>query len=848
VLSFVSTSPTWAARDKLLHNFVNLPTGANPQAELVADSAGNLYGTTSTGGEHALGAVYQLSRQHIGHWTAKAIYSFTYNFQGKSTDGSTPIGGLVRDSAGNLYGTTAYGGYSDDSTCNFGCGVVFKLSPASGGKWTETVIYRFKGPGFGDGANPQVTLVFDSLGNLYGTTLVGGKYDAGTVFELASNVGGEWTEKIVYSFSGGSDGSEPAASLTFDKSGNLYGTTLIGGDLYCDQQNYRGCGTVFQLVPQNNGQWKESVLHAFEYYLTFQNLSTSLVVDSQGNIFGTTFGGEFFYGSVFRLAPSAGKWIYTTLHVFAGGRDGALPAAGLISDTAGNLYGTTQFGGEPPGGTVCNSFGCGTIFELTPNSSDWTEMILHRFTGRQDGAEPTARLLELGGSLYITASSGANDGCDYLLMGCGTALKLSPGRSGKWTAEPLYDFTAVDGFDPQGPLIADGEGNFYGTTNQGGRGPGYFEGNGGQDCPYGCGTVFKLVRSSSGSWTRTIVYSFTGINGDGSFPAGNLVFDPNGNLYGTTEWGGKNGVGSVFELMPTSNGTYKEFVIYSFASTSDGARPLAGLVFDKEGNLYGTTQFGGSQKCSCGTAFELSPSGGAWKERILYSFTGTNGDGAIPKASLVFDSAGRLYGTTSLGGGGACGGFCGTAFQLSPVNGRWTETVLYSFGAFKGDGAPPVGGLVLDGSGNLYGATSGGGSAKHCGIGFTGCGTIFRLTPGEGGAWTETILYNFGNYPGDAKFPAAGLTFDAEGALYGVGGGSKQGSVFKLTPVSGGKWTEGVIYRFAGYPSDGAGPASGVIFDAEGNLYGTTSAGGAGGGGGYGGFQSFGGTVFKITP
>jgi uncharacterized repeat protein (TIGR03803 family) len=177
--------------------------------------------------------------------------------------------------------------------------------------------------------------------------------------------------------------------------------------------------------------------------------------------------------------------------------------------------------------------------------------------------------------------------------------------------------------------------------------------------------------------------------------------------------------------------------------------------------------------------------------------------------------------------------------------------VLHVFTGKNGDGAVPFGNLILDDGGDLYGTTQEGGRAKYCGVGFTGCGTAFRLTPRSGGAWTETILYNFGSYDGDGTFPHAGLIFDGSGNLYGTtgaGGTKGAGTVFKLTPSSRGEWTESVMHNFAGYPSDGGGPVASVSFDAEGNLYGTTSVGGTGGGGSYGGYQSFGGTVFKITP
>jgi uncharacterized repeat protein (TIGR03803 family) len=859
IVAFILAGPAWA-NEKILHNFVDLPHGANPQANLIADAAGNLYGTTPGGGEHGVGAVFKLSPGSEGTWIESVIYSFPYNFHGNSTDGAYPTGSLVLHPAGNLYGTTTFGGYTDSGDCNAGCGVVFELTPLAGGKWLETILYRFRGYNNRDGNSPGGALLFDSSGNLYGTTEGGGSSSYyGTAFKLAPTSRGDWTESILYSFSGGTDGAYPGASLTFDRGGNLYGTTPEGGDLSCSGRNNFGCGVVFELTPEANGNWKEIVLHSFQYpvYLSFSS-SPNLVVDSRGALYGTTSNGGPNFGSVFRLRRnSKEKWTYETLYKFAGGSDGSYPLAGLMLDAVGRLYGTTEFGGVISGKTPCPyQVGCGIIFQLTPHSgAAWTERVLHKFSGGKDGAEPLASLIsDQKGNLYATASAGGGGGCDYLAVGCGAVLKLSPITGGKWTADPLYRFGASDGFDPLSTLIADGAGNFYGTTNAGGQGPGYFEGNSGQDCPYGCGTVFKLSRTSNGDWSRSLLYSFTGINGDGAFPWGNLTFDDAGNLYGTTEWGGAYGWGTVVELMPSSGGRWKEMVIYSFTGSSDGSRPVAGLVFDAGGSLYGTTSVGGNNPaCSrgCGTVFRLSPSGRGWKETVLYSFGGANGDGAIPTASLILDAMGNLYGTTSLGGVGCQAGGCGTAFKLSPTPGSgWEETVLHAFTDTNGDGVYPQGNLTRDDAGNLYGTTYEGGTASHCGIGFTGCGTIFRLTRQAGGAWAENILYNFGSYAGDAKFPGAGLTFDVAGNLYGTSAGGTKGwgTVFKLTSSSGGTWTESITHDFAGYPFDGGLPAANVSFDAGGNLYGTTSVGGTGGGGSFGGYENFGGIVFEITP
>lgn len=690
-------------------------------------------------------------------------------------------------------------------------------------------------------------MLFDPEGNLYGTT--GGGPGAGTVFELTPTSGGGWKESILYAFSGGPDGALPGAALIFDKAGNLYGTAQYGGDLNCGDDP-PGCGVVFELTRQADGSWKEVVLYAFPFLaFYFLNPSTSVVMDSRGDLYGTTAsGGASDNGSVFRLSrDKKGNWNYETLYSFVGGSDGSLASSGLIFVGAHKLYGTTASGGVISGKTLCpHQSGCGTIFELTPNSGGvWMERVLHEFTGGRDGSEPVASLFSDGaGNLYSTASGGGGGGCGFVLGGCGALLKLSPVTGGKWSSHVLYEFVASDGMDPQVALTTDSSGNFYGVTNAGGKG---------NNCEFACGTVFKLTRSTSGNWIRTVLYSFTGINGDGAFPKGNVTFDTAGNLYGTTQFGGAKGMGTVFELMPSSGGGWKIDILYSFAGGSDGVYPTAGLIFDSAGNLYGTTSGGGVGYSSCGfgcgTVFKLSPSGNAWKETVLYSFTGANGDGVIPVASLILDDAGNLYGTTSFGGGsGNCGnGGCGTAFQLSRSQKGWTETVLHAFGS-NSDGASPLGSLNLDETGDLYGTTWAGGTGT-C-KGGVSCGIAFKLTR-HSGSWIETIIHNFGSHSGDGVGPAASLTFDVAGNLYGTttfGGAKDLGTVFQLAPVSGGKWTESIVHSFTGYPSDGGYPTANLNIDADGNLYGTTNVGGEGGG--VGGYPLFpgGGTIFEITP
>jgi uncharacterized repeat protein (TIGR03803 family) len=364
-----------------------------------------------------------------------------------------------------------------------------------------------------------------------------------------------------------------------------------------------------------------------------------LIRDGAGNLYGTTQNGGGSgacyrgCGTVFKLSPTGGE---TVLHSFSG-EDGSDLYAGLIGDAAGNLYGTTAIGGVVS--TACPSRNCGVVFKLGPTG---TETVLHTFAGYPtDGANPFAALLrDAAGNLYGTTNAGgAFSPCFQTLFnnGCGTVFEVSA----TGTETVLYSFSGgADGADPFAELIRDAAGNLYGTTVGGGPS---------SVCGGGCGTVFKL----SPSGTETVLHTFSG-GADGGAPVAGLIRDAAGNLYGTTTSGGSvnrlclgdgDTCGVVFRLSPTGT----ETVLHSF-TRGDGANPNAGLIADSAGNLYGTTEFGGAY--GRGVVFELSrcdsaPSGYDFK--VLYSFTG-GADGAFPIARLVRDATGNLYGTTYLGG------------------------------------------------------------------------------------------------------------------------------------------------------------------------------------------------------
>jgi uncharacterized repeat protein (TIGR03803 family) len=342
----------------------------------------------------------------------------------------------------------------------------------------------------------------------------------------------------------------------------------------------------------------------------------------------------------------------------------------------------------------------------------------------------------------------------------------------------------------------------------------------------------------------SVLYSFHTSGKDGYAPYAGLVFDGVGNLYGATTTGGVYNGGTVFELSPNQNGGWTRKILHQFTLYgSGGYAPYASLVLDAAGNLYGTTAYGGS--VDLGTVFELTPAqGGSWKEKVLYSFGRFNSDGVIPFSGVTFDAAGNLYGTTSRGGAGCFGSGCGAVFELTPTaGGGWKEKILHRFQVKGVDGMSPIGGVILDASGNLYGTTSVGGDPQCAGDGggLPGCGAVFELSPNADGSWTETLLYAFTINFWDGTYPYSGLVFDKSGNLYGTtfeGGRGGEGTVFELMPQKDGSWDEKIVHAFGEQPGDGSTPYAGVTVDAAGNLYGTTTS--------YGGYGT--GMVFELTP
>jgi uncharacterized repeat protein (TIGR03803 family) len=433
------------------------------------------------------------------------------------------------------------------------------------------------------------------------------------------------------------------------------------------------------------------------------------------------------------------------------------------------------------------------------------------------------------------------------------ALTFAVPASAEWNEKVLYSFQGgtTDGAFPAGGVVFDPQGNLYGVLQD--YGPG-------SCAPIGneCGAVFQLTppAQKGGAWTETLIYTFQGKgSNDGESPNGGLLIDGQGNLYGVTAYGGTGdcvllgvpaGCGTVYEISPPKQkgGAWTETILYSFPTTKQGYFPIGNLVFDKVGNLYGATTFGGTRGTTCdpfyggqcGVVFELNPpktNGGKWTEEVLHNFaSGT--DGANPNGGLVLDGAGNVYGTTYAGGSQGRG----TVFKLKPPATKgspWTEKVVYRFNPARSYEAWPMDGLIMDKEGHLFGTTHE--------------DTVFRLVPSskKPGSWTETILYSYkGKGPSYAL--DAPLIFDSAGNLYSTvyagSGGSVNGNVFKLRPPSGkGKdWTIDVLHDFVRSP-DGEWPAAGLVFGKSGSLYGTTQAGGTGQA-----CQSGCGTVFKVWP
>ncbi len=513
-----------AAAYSVIHSHLSGPE--YPVASLILDGSGNLYGTTYVGGTSNMGTVFSVKMDGTG-------FQLLHEFTGWTSDGIYPAASLILDGSGNLYGTTEYGGTSY-------VGTVFRVKTDGTG---FQLLHEFTG-GASDGRDPRASLILDGSGNLCGTTLLGGTLGVGTIFSVKTDGTGF---QLLHTFVGGaSDGSYPAASLILDGSGNLYGTTYYGGA--------SNLGTVFSMKTDGTGF---HLLHTFTGGASDgRNPRASLILDGAGNLYGTTWGGGTSdAGTIFSVKTDGTG--FQLLHSFAGGAsDGNYPAASLILDGSGYLFGTTEQGGASNFGTVFGVKTDGTGFQL-----------LHSFAGGpSDGSYTFASLILDGSDLYGTTLQGGTSDA-------GTVFRVKKDGRG---FQLLHSFTGGGSY---APLILDRAGSLYGTTVEFG--------------PWIAGTVFSVKTDGTGF---QVLLSLTGGN-----PYAPLILDGAGNLYGTTEQGGTSNVGTVFSVKTDGTGVQ---LLHSFTGgPSDGRYPQASLILDGSGNLYGTTYQGGS--ADQGTEFTL---------------------------------------------------------------------------------------------------------------------------------------------------------------------------------------------------------------------------------------------------
>jgi uncharacterized repeat protein (TIGR03803 family) len=597
----------------LLHRFDYGSEGGFPLAGLVRDSDGNLYGTTSSGGPDGEGTTYRLAPD--GTFTILHSFSFT---DGK---GFLPSPGLVRDGQGNLYGTTYSGGAFGGT---FGNGVLYKLAPDG----SYTVLHDFTGD---DGVSPFGLV---RVGNLfYGVTQSGGAAGQGTLFKLTH----KGVFSVLCSFT-----SRPGG-LAADDLGNLFVNHPQGGSL--------GQGALSRVTPTG------AVSTVYEFTGTDDGSSPLWrpFVDALGSLYGaSTFGQGGAYANVFKVETNGS---YTTLR--------RLTMTSLNGDLAldsnGNLFGTTQLGGV----------GLGSVFSYAPVSKVYTELYAFNAPTESGQGPVGGPLLDATGMIYGTTSAAGS-------FGGGTIFKLDPDA----TFNLLHQFGDFSIFPPDARmplagLAADGSGALYGTASSGGS--------------FGAGAIFKL--GAGGTYTVLHDFGFA----DGAQPTAGVVVDASGAVYGTASQGGPGGAGIVFKI--GADGTFS--ILHAFAGP-DGASPQGAVALDSTGNLYGTTSAGGA--ASLGNVFKVAPDG---TFTSLHEFM--QAEGAAPMGSVIRDASGTLFGTTSRGGALDLG----TIFRLAADG---THTVLYSFTG--DDGASPRGGLKLYGR-TLYGTASMGGKL--------GGGCLFQL-------------------------------------------------------------------------------------------------------------------------
>jgi uncharacterized repeat protein (TIGR03803 family) len=385
---------------QVIYSFTGHASSQHPIAGVTVDRRGNLFGTTAWGGgsNNGSGTVYELRRTQSGF-----LYNKLHDF-GNGTDGSFPWAGVTIGPNGSLYGTTYDGGTT-------GNGIVYNLQPpasfchSTSCPWNETILYNFTRGS--DGGDAQAGVTFDRSGNLYGANVNGGSGNVGVVFEMTSSNGG-WTYQVIYPFTNGHDGGNPSSLLQLDTAGNLYGTAAVGGLPGCGGF---GCGTVYKLSPSGSG-WTEQTLYSFHDGTDGAEPQGGVIMDGAGNLYGSTCCGDGTGGTLFELSPASGNWNFSLLYSYNGG--GLGPEGNLVRDTAGNLYGASVFNGL---------YNQGVVFKLTPRNGGWIYTSIHDFTGGADGGWPEGGLaMDSNGNIYGTTYQGGLSSCG----GCGVVYEITP--------------------------------------------------------------------------------------------------------------------------------------------------------------------------------------------------------------------------------------------------------------------------------------------------------------------------------------------------------------------------------------------------------------------------------------
>ena len=751
----------------------------NPSAgTLVAGPNGYLWGTADQGGAYGFGAIYK-AKMDGTDW--QTVASFSNN--GATNKGRLPAAGLVSDGAGSFWGTTQQGGSNN-------LGTVFKVNAATGAITTYVEFTGTAAPN--KGSKPYGGLVSDGAGSFWGTTREGGSGNLlgmGTIFKIDANTG-VLTTVVEFTDSGTTKGMNPQAGLFSDGAGNLWGTTFYGGASFW--------GTVFK-INTTSGVLSTVVEFANNSTTKGGQPAAPLMSDGAGSFWGTTtVGGATNNGTVFKVNQTSSA--LTTVIEFTNNgatNKGKAPTAGLVRDTTGMLWGTTSAGGTG---------GYGTVFKIDPSSNLLTTVTLFNYSaGPNKGAYPSAGLFSDGaGSIFGTTPSGAAQ----LL---GSVFRINAGTSA-FTTLVEFNYGAVSnrGRAPYGALVADAAGTLWSTTSTGGAN--------------GAGTIFKVDPVSG---AQAVVVDFTGNTGGnlGSSPYPGLVSDGAGSFWGTTQYGGTAGYGTIFKVNATTGLLTTVVSFTNLGGGFKGAYPAAGLVGDGAGNFWGTTTNGGAG--GYGTVFKVNAISGLFTTVQEFTSNGATNKGANPYAALTNDSAGSFWGVTYSGGTPNLG----TIYKVNIASGLLTTVLEFNGTAAPNDGANPWGALVNDGAGSMWGTTQMGGT--------TGFGTLFKVNITSS---LLTTIFEFtgngGAYPGAS--PSAALVSDGAGAYWGTtlyGGATNVGTVFKLVTATSALTSVAQFTGTGAQAFSGANPGYGPLYKAaDGNFYGTTQNGGPGGGG----------TVFRL--